>query len=152
MGGLTNRRNGRLWAVSRNTPFGAFTGNVAENLGALFLPQVLPALDAMRTGRDWRGYKLPDDSSFGRAAYALEEMAKSSIPAVAVATKGRTYWQDPEKALSAITRPPYKPKGKKLVKKRRPGDLPPLPDLPALPDLDLDLGGGLDLGDSGLGG
>jgi hypothetical protein len=141
-GGLTNRRNGRLWAVSRNTPFGAFSGNWAETIGDLFMPQALPAVDALRTGRDWRGYKLPDDTAYGRGAYAVSELAKSSIPAIAVWQKGRTYWQNPEKALSAIERPPYKPK-RKLVK-RKPGDLPALPDLGGGLDLpDVDLGGGL---------
>jgi len=118
-GSLKTSRDGTQWQVSRNTPFGAFSGNISETVGDLFLPQLLPALDALRTGRDWRGYKIPDDSAEGRAAYAIEAMAKASIPAIAVHNKGKTYFDDPGKMLTAVRQPPYKPKPKKTAKKRK---------------------------------
>ena len=63
-------------------------------------------------------------------------MAKSSIPAVAVANKATSYMKNPEKMLSAIEQPPYKPKTRKLVK---------IKPKPADDGLDLNLD--LDLGD-----
>ena len=132
-GTLRTSRQGTQWQVTRNTPFGAFSGNLSETAGDLFLPQLIPAVTAMQHGIDWRGYKLPDQSAGGRAAYALEEMVKSSIPAIAVYNKGQTYFEDPGKTLSAVRQPPYKPKRKAV--RRRKGDLPALPQPQALPDL-----------------
>lgn len=101
----TLEAGGVTWQATRNTPFGAFTDPVATG-ESLILPQ-LSILNAVAQGEDWKGKKLrnPDGSPYTeqqKIAYALGELMKSSVPAVAVPDRVSKYASKPSSLLNAV--------------------------------------------------
>lgn len=101
----TLESGGVTWQATRNTPFGAFTDPLATGEG-LILPQI-SVLSAVAQGEDWKGKKLrnPDGSPYTeqqKIAYALGELMKSSVPAVAVPDRVTKYANKPSSLLNAV--------------------------------------------------
>ncbi len=101
----TLNAGGVKWQATRNTPFGAATDPLGTASG-LILPQLSPLIDAGQ-GEDFTGKKLrnKDGSPYTQAQlieHAVAEMAKSSIPLVAVPDRVNKYANNPGSLLNAV--------------------------------------------------
>ena len=95
--------------IAYNTPFGAAT-DPGEALSSLVFPQGENFLKAMQ-GFDWKNKKLrnKDGTEYDeiqKTLYAIGEVAKSTVPAVAVPLKAERYVSKPSTLLNPVRVPP----------------------------------------------
>jgi hypothetical protein len=100
--------------LAYNTPFGAAT-DPGASASSLVFPQGESFLKALE-GFDWKDKKLRnrDGSEYDeiqKALYGLGEVAKSTIPAIAVPMKVKRYVEKPETLLNPVRIPPRKGAG-----------------------------------------
>lgn len=101
---------GRL-KLAYNTPFGVATDPLKATSSLVF-PQGDNLLKAFQ-GLDWKNKKLRNDDgseydTIQQALYAMGEVAKSTVPAVAVPLKTKRYVEKPGTLLNPVLIPPRK--------------------------------------------